>query len=199
MLKKIWLLSLILLLGLSLTACTESPSPTVDNEEQTPIVDEVEKTEAQDGKTSINIGYDDIKLSPIEAYGIYIEKYPNAKVTQVQLDKDLGSYVYKIEGIDNNKEYEISLNPVTGKIIKEDTDREVDNDDNGEITKSHVEKIENLVNMALKDSGEASKVDEWSLEFDDGRIILEVEIDKKGLDDDEYKYDVETETLIEKD
>lgn len=198
MLKKIWFLSLILLLGLSLTACTESPSPTVDNEEQTPIVDEVEKTEAQDGKTSINIGYDDIKLSPIEAYEIYIEKYPNAKVTQVQLDKDLGSYVYKIEGIDNNKEYEISLNPVTGKIIKEDTDMEVDNDDNGEITKSHVEKIENLVNMALKDSGEASKVDEWSLEFDDGRIILEVEIDKKGLDD-EYKYDVETETLIEKD
>lgn len=194
MFRKTWFLSLVLILAFSLTACDNTPAEVEEEKDQTEVNETVEE------ETTASVGYEDIKISPLEAYEIYMEKYPDAKITQIQLDKDFGSYVYKVEGLDTDTEYELILNPVNGEITKENSEKEYDNDyDEGEITKAHLEKIDELVNSALKDAGEGAVIEEWTLESDDGRVILEIEIDKKGIDDVEYKYDVETGELVEKD
>lgn len=76
-------------------------------------------------------------------------------------------------------------------------DKEIDF--SGEITKEHVAKIDSFVDQALADAGADAKLDEWTLKFDDGIVKIEIEIDMPDLSDLEYKYDVNTGALLEKD
>ena len=135
----------------------------------------------------------------MEAYDLYSESYPDMQVTEIELDKYFGSYVYKIKGYKENEEIKIKLNPVNGDIIDTDTEIEMDSDKDGEITKVDVEKIQSLVDKSLVDAGTGSMVDEWTLQWDDGVLEFEIEIDLVDSKDIEYTYNVLTGELIEKD
>lgn len=203
--KKKWLIPLIIVLIVAFTACTAGNGNNADKEDPPPVVDETPDKDTsgdqEPGTDSTNkdnnaVAYEDIKLTPLDAFDSYMEKYPNTKVKKVELDQDFGSYVYKVEGFDGEKEYELDIHPITGEIIKEDTDMEKDND--GEITKAHVEKVQKIVEGALKEAGEGAKLDQWTLEMEKGKVQVEVEIDKEGFDDVENTYDIEG-NLLEKD
>ncbi len=46
-------------------------------------------------------------------------KYPKAKLTQLELDREKGRYVYDMEFVDTNrKEYDVKVDVQTGKIIR---------------------------------------------------------------------------------
>lgn len=47
------------------------------------------------------------------------KKYPEAKITSLQLDTDFGRYFYEIEGVDQQKEYQVEVNAETGEFTKE--------------------------------------------------------------------------------
>jgi len=72
-------------------------------------------------------------------------------------------------------------------------------DDTGEITVENVDKILELMDKALKDAGNNYKVDEWKLKFENGQSIFEIEVVDVNDHDIEYKYNVNTMELIEKD
>ncbi len=72
-------------------------------------------------------------------------------------------------------------------------------DDTGEITVENVDKILELMDKALKDAGNNYKVDEWELKFENGQSIFEIEVVDVNDHDIEYKYNVNTMELIEKD
>lgn len=206
--RKIFLPLSMLILVLSLTACATddsdpqpatSDTPPVEDQEQardeTDTVDEAPVDPNMDEDISAN-EYMNVKVRPEEAFDIFMERYQNAKVEKIQLDKDDGIFIYEIEGFEGNKEYEVKINSMDGEIIKEDVETDEDMDDI-EITRAQVEKVMDIVDKALKDAGEGSKLDEWTLEMDDGIAELEIEIDKKDTDDEERTYNVETGELIE--
>lgn len=207
--KKLLLPIMILVIVLSLVACTsDDPDPSMDT---TPVEDEDQGTddnstedESTEETPEEDIEVDDvstdeyanIKVKPEEAFDTFMEKYPNSKVKKVQLDKDMGSFIYKVEGFEGNMEYEIKIDPIEGIITKEDTESDDDMDDMP-ITRANVEKVQAIVDKAMAEAGEGAKLEEWTVEEDDGRVELEIEIDRKGFDDQERVYDVETGELIE--
>lgn len=212
--KKKWLLPLFLILMLTLAACGTDPDPDTPADDEgvedtpmdpTPDVDEDaddNQNTDDDSNQDANAGeikYEDIKLTPEDAFDKFMEAHPDSKVTEIDLDKNLTNYQYKVEGYDNDNNYEVKINPVNGDIISDDKELiDLDDDDKGEITKDDVGKIKIFVDKAMTEAGYSSSVNEWSLDIDDGKKIFDIEI-KKDNNDVEYTYDLESEELIEKD
>ena len=208
MFKKKILLPFMIVLALTLTACTtdtvepDNVKPDTEPVEEKKVEEEKEETTdevpVKDTKEEDIVAgeYGDVKIKPEEAFDTYMEKYPDTKVKKVKIDKEMGQYVYKIEGFDRDKEYEVKIDTIDGTITKDYVENDDDMDDI-EITRVDVEKVMTLVDQALTEVGEDAVLEEWTIEVDDGIIELEVEIDKKGLGDLEYRYNVETGKLIE--
>lgn len=138
--------------------------------------------------------YIDVKLKPEDAYDIFKNKYPNAKVKELGLDKEDNSYVYEVEGIEKNKEYEIKINPSNGKIIK--SKEEYTNDKlSDEIKKKDLANIPGLLKKAVEDVKTGYQLKDWNIELDDGIVEFEIEFISKGKEI-EYKYNLRTGKLI---
>lgn len=205
MIKKRWII--VLVLAITLSACTGN-SPNNNSNDQISNEDSANTDTNQDTNpdsdinntgTITNVVYEDIKLTPGEVFNIYVKKYPTVKVNKLALDFDLGSYVYEVEGYDDTNKYELKIEPVDGKILKEEQKQRDDNDTEGEITIENVNKIQELMDKALKDAGNSYKVDEWELKFENGQSIFEIEVVDVNDHDIEYKYNINTMELIEKD
>lgn len=221
MLKKKWLLPLILVLVLTLTACTtddENVDPDLDSD-TAPVEDEATEDDEVDEDTGVteedavdedteateDLAVDDtdtaheysqIRINPVEAYDRYIEKYPGTTVKELKLNKDDNKYVYEFEGFDSEKKYELDIDPINGEILKEDADENLLNQDQPRIiVDEDIDKIESIIDSAISDAGENAVLEEWKLEADDGNMILEIEFEN----DIEYKYNVDTGELVEKD
>ena len=202
--KKIFLPIIILVLVVSLAACTSDndetglDTPAVDNQDEIQdveddiIVDDVEDTDI------VANSYEDLVVLPEEAFDIFIEKYPSVKVDKIKLDRDMGIYYYKIEGFLDNSEYEVKIDPIDGSIIKEKIENDDDMDE-VEISRDNIAKIKALVDKALHETSEDAVLDEWTVEMDDGILELKLEIERKGLDEIERTYNLETGELIELD
>lgn len=191
MLKK-WLISLVVVLAFALSACTPTSPNTDSNQNNT----------NQNRNTNINITsatYEDIKVVPREVFNTFTEKYPNTKVKKLELDSENGSYIYEIEGYDATKNYELKINPMDGNILREKQDTKNSNDNKDEITIEDVNKIQDLIDETLKDAGNDYTIDEWNLKSNNGQIIFEIEVVNDNYHDIEYKYNVNSGELIEKD
>ena len=157
------------------------------------------QTDSSNTGTTTNVGYKDIKLTPEEAYDIYAKKYPNTKIYKLALDLQGGSYEYEVEGYDDTNKYELKIEPVDGKILKEEQEKRDSNDKKGEITLENVNKIQELIDKALKDAGNSYKVDQWELKSENDQSVFEIEVVDSNDNDIEYKYNIKTMELIEKD
>jgi len=110
----------------------------------------------------------------------------NVNIEEVEFDEDHGEYYYEIDGWEGNKEYELDIHANTGEIRKESTDDNEDPDDD-------ILEIENYITpeeamQAAVDVSTTDFVEEWTLEFEDGRPVYD--IDLQGADDVEV--DAET-------
>lgn len=174
------LLSLFLVFILTLTACGDGDlnGDDVDNNDE--------------------VSYEDIELTPEDVYDKFMESHSDSKIREISLDKNMTEYQYVVEGYDDENDYEVRINPVSGDIISDDTEIIDLDDEQGEITKDQLSKIESLVKKALDESKEGSRVNEWSLEYDNNILAFDIEVIEDN-NEVEYTYDLETENLIEKD
>lgn len=139
----------------------------------------------------------DLKVTPTDAYDQYIKEFPDTKVKKVHLDQNNGSYVYEVKGFDDIKEYKMKINPMNGEVIESKS--ELDADVNKEIPKEPLNNVLTIVDEALQDAGQDATLDEWEVDYDNGDLVLEVEIDLANGEDVDYKYNLETEEWIKKD
>lgn len=115
-----------------------------------------------------------IKISQSKAVKTFKKKFGNKKIKEIDLKKQNGKYVYVIEGFSNTKEYSITINAKTGKVIRSHSEK--DNDGRGKsglnlkktISRSTAEKI------AKKHVKGTAK--EWTLEKDDGLSVWDIKI-----------------------
>ncbi|RBP61054.1 hypothetical protein DES36_11553 [Alkalibaculum bacchi] len=203
MIKKRWIIFIVLVLAITLPACTGN-SPNNNSNDEISKEDSTNTYTNPDSDinntgTITNVVYEDIKLTPGEVFNIYVKKYPNVKVNKLALDFDRGLYIYEVEGYDDTNKYKLKIEPVDGEILKEEQKQRDDNDTEDEITIENVNKIQELMDKALKDAGNGYKVGEWELKFENGQSIFEIEVVDDNDHDIEYKYNINTMELIEKD
>jgi len=169
----------------------------------TPVTQNTDKNKGNTNQNtninSTNATYEVIKVVPEEVFNTFSEKYPNAKIRELALDFENGSYIYEVEGYDAKKKYNIKINPIDGKILQEEQDTQNSNDKKEEITLEDVNKIQDLIDRTLKDVGNDYKIEEWALKSNNGQIIFEIEVVNDNYHEIEYKYDVNNDELIEKD
>lgn len=140
--------------------------------------------------------YDNVKLTPTEALNIYLEKYPDAFIKEVELELKSGVFVYEVEGYTDNEKNELYIDSVNGNILEMKTQFFRGRYDR--ITPEATDQIEGLVEKALADAGTGSELYEYELEVEDLRLELEVKITAADGQYLNYKYDLGTGDLIRK-
>lgn len=192
--KKI--IPVILGLAVVLTACGNKND---ENNNNMNLNDKIENAVVSENIQGEKINFEDIKITPEDTAKIFREKLPEVKLKDISLDNEKGSYLYKVSGQTEEAEYEIIIDPVTGEVLKEFSEKDREFVDGFEILNEDLVKINPLVEKALEDAGEGYSLYEWDIEVDDGRKELNIELKDTSGKDLEYKYDVETEKLLDKD
>lgn len=122
---------------------------------------------------------------------ITLAKIPDATITDINLDTDFGRYIYEVEAFKDGYEYELTLDAKTGKGIslfkdledwyeKELSSKEV-------VSTNSTLSLEKAKNIALGKVPGAHIV-EIEQDYDDGRLVYEVELKKDKL---EYKIEID--------
>lgn len=178
------------------TTTTEENKDVTDDKNAVEENNDMKTTDTTQSRTEDLAQYKEIKLTAAEAYNMFLEKRPDSKVEKISLDYDNKVYYYKVEGYNDKNEYEIKFDAVTGDVAKEET--ETNENETKVITLDQISKIDDLVTNAMQDAGDDFESLEWELEIDNGKPILEIEIERND-NDLEYVYDIDTGSLLEKD
>lgn len=140
--------------------------------------------------------YERVKITPSEALDIYLGKYPDTIVKEVELELKSGKFIYEVEGYDEEQEYELKIDSENGEILEVEIEFYKGNQDR--ITKDATDKIEPLVEKALNDAGEGTALYEYELDIENRRLVLEVKMTLANGQFANHKYDLDTGDLIRK-
>ena len=107
------------------------------------------------------VRYEDIRLSPGDALDVSYEKYPQAKIKEIELELQAGSYVYEVEGYTDVKEFKIYIDSVSGNITQ--SKEKILKEKDIEITKETTPNINEIVNKVLQEAGENGQLRECKI------------------------------------
>lgn len=202
--RKILITTLGLGLALTLSACgqknekAEPANPEVKVEENVNKNTNKNMTDAQTKEeTAVNKGAV-ANLDRGIAFDGFKKLHPDAKVESFQLDVENGNAYYKVDGYDAKNEYEVTVNAMTGDIVKDESEAENTSAKTADIQLEMVESVDKFMELALKDAGQGFEAGEYEVEFDNGVYVVNVEV-VNGNKDITYKYELETGKLLEKD
>ena len=197
--KKILMTTLGLGLALTLTACgPKNEKADAPNAKNNAAVEASANKNASKNKadaqtkeeTAINKGAV-ANLDRGIAFDGFKKIHPDAKVESFQLEVEDGKAYYKVEGYDAKNEYEITVDAVTGEIVKNESKAEKTSDKTADIQLAMLESIDKFMEEALKDAGQGYEAGEYEVELDNGKYVVNVEV-VKGKKDITYKYDLES-------
>lgn len=131
------------------------------------------------------------KVSANDAIKVYQKTYPDTSVTSLELEKSLRGPVYKVEGIDDQKEYQVNINAKNKKILQ-NSQEELDEDDQNESDrKADTLDLSNLISVKkaariAEKKVKGGKSTEFSLDKDLGTTYWDVTV-KKGSQEKNIK------------
>ncbi|EGO2580712.1 PepSY domain-containing protein [Enterococcus faecalis] len=128
------------------------------------------------------------------------KKYPEAKITSLQLDTDFGRYFYEIEGVDQQKEYQVEVNAETGEFTKEKVETLDVDEQNGVKMQEEALDLTKIISreQATTLAEKAAKVGQatdWKLEKELGITYWEVKV-KEGQQKIEVKIDAHSGKIL---
>lgn len=205
--KKILFLCLTLLLSITLAACGTSDDSNTENN----ATDDSDTTENADDNnadtntddantndenndTSENDAVDltNASLSVEDAINAFQEKFPDTRVSSIQLDEERGELVYDIDGFDDSSEYSAEINQ-SGEIIAEEQEQQ-DADDRYEELKldDYITAEEALSTASEAPETEGITARSWSLEFENGSPEYEINFEDMGSQEVDVYIDAES-------
>ena len=128
------------------------------------------------------------------------KKYPEAKITSLQLDTDFGLYFYEIEGVDQQKEYQVEVNAETGEFTKEKVETLDADEQNGVKMQEEALDLTNIISreqattLAEKEA-KVGQATDWKLEKELGITYWEVKV-KEGQQKIEVKIDAHSGKIL---
>ncbi|WP_282925110.1 PepSY domain-containing protein [Peptoniphilus genitalis] len=204
--KKILMTTLGLGLALTLTACgpknekTDTPNAK-NNATVEANANKNASKKAADAQTKEETAINKGAVANLDrgiAFDGFKKLHAGAKVESFQLEVENGKAYYKVNGYDAEKEYEVTVDAVTGDIVKDEFEAENTSAKTADIQLEMIEAVDKYMDEALKDAGQGFEAGEYEVEFEDGKYVVTVEV-VNGTKDISYTYDYETGKLIEKD
>lgn len=186
---------LVLVFALGFAGCQKANTTTPTD---TNTKNETQVTDTTDEKATDQKVADNISLA--DALKVFTDKYPDASIEDISFDVDNNVAKYEIEAFDESNEYEMEISAKDGSIIKDKSEK--DNTANKKaIDTSLISKVDDFVADSLKDAGSDYYLDSYSMDYEETGAYtqLEVEVVNSNGKDIEYKYNLETGELVEKD
>ena len=204
--KKILMTTLGLGLALTLTACgpknEKADTPNAKNNAAVEAnANKNANKKAADAQTKEETAINKGAVANLDrgiAFDGFKKLHADAKVESFQLEVENGKAYYKVSGYDAEKEYEVTVDAVTGDIVKDEFEAENTSAKTADIQLEMIEAVDKYMDEALKDAGQGFEAGEYEVEFEDGKYVVTVEV-VNGTKDISYTYDYETGKLIEKD
>ncbi|KXA31675.1 hypothetical protein HMPREF3229_00204 [Peptoniphilus harei] len=204
--KKILMTTLGLGLALTLTACgpknEKADNPNAKNNAAVEAnANKNANKKAADAQTKEETAINKGAVANLDrgiAFDGFKKLHASAKVESFQLEVENGKAYYKVSGYDAEKEYEVTVDAVTGDIVKDEFEAENTSAKTADIQLEMIEAVDKYMDEALKDAGQGFEAGEYEVEFEDGKYVVTVEV-VNGTKDISYTYDYETGKLIEKD
>lgn len=175
-------------LGISVVACNNNDSTSKTKQSS---VKKTVKYKASNTKNTARRSK--IKLSQTEAINKFDKKYSDKKLKEIDLKLDGNKYFYEITGFDKDKEYEMTINAISGKEVKSssekldlderlqkglDLDKVISRDQASEIAEKEVKN---------------STAKEWTLKMDQDKVIWDVTVESGSS-----KHEVEIDAISKK-
>ncbi|MDT2758203.1 PepSY domain-containing protein [Enterococcus xiangfangensis] len=193
--KKIIVLGLSAALLAVLASCGSNPE--YSSSSSSSSAQETSQTKASDTTDT------DFKVSVDDAIEAYQEAYPDSEITSIDLETSLGKYLYKIEGVDDDKEYELRVDANT-KAVSKEREENLDTEDQAGVKRTEDKldlqdllSIKQVSDIAEEHVGDGKATD-WSLDKEDGTTYWEVKV-TNGNEETEVKIDAKTGEVLETD
>ncbi|MBC1806570.1 PepSY domain-containing protein [Listeria sp. FSL L7-0993] len=190
MYKKLATVGVAVLLVGALSACgsNDDKDTSSNSSSQETTTSKSDNNESLQNK-SFDMSYED-------AINAFKEKHGDAEISSVELEKNLGKYVYKVDGISNDNEYEIKFNAETKEQLSDETDK-LGREDAGGVEKEN-EKIsldgiktpKEAMDKAVTE--QAGDVTSWKIERELDTTYYEVTVKQ---DNKKYEIKLNAKTL----
>lgn len=202
--KKILITTLGLGLVLTLSACGQKNEKAEPTNPEVKVEENVNKNASKnmdDAQTKEETAVNKGAVANLDrgiAFDGFKKLHPDAKVESFQLEVENGNAYYKVDGYDAKNEYEVTVNAMTGDIVKDESEAENTSAKTADIQLEMIESVDKFMELALKDAGQGFEAGEYEVELDNGMYVVNVEV-VNGNKDITYKYEFETGKLLEKD
>lgn len=191
-------------LALFLVAGCTSKTPTAvssTNEQKETVISTTETSSSvQQEATTTSEKTSAVAVSLEKVTTAFEKKYPEAKITSLQLDTDFGRYFYEIEGVHQQKEYQVEVNAETGEFTKEKVETLDADEQNGVKMQEEALDLTNIISreqattLAEKEAKVGQAAD-WKLEKELGITYWEVKV-KEGQQKIEVKIDAHSGKIL---
>ena len=191
-------------LALFLVAGCTSKTPTdvsSTNEQKETVISTTETSSSvQQEATTTSEKTSAVAVSLEKVTTAFEKKYPEAKITSLQLDTDFGRYFYEIEGVDKQKEYQVEVNAETGEFTKEKVETLDADEQNGVKMQEEALDLTNIISreqattLAEKEA-KVGQATDWKLEKELGITYWEVKV-KEGQQKIEVKIDAHSGKIL---
>ena len=191
-------------LALFLVAGCTSKTPTdvssTNEQKETVISTSETSSSVQQEATTTSEKTSAVAVSLEKVTTAFEKKYPEAKITSLQLDTDFGRYFYEIEGVDQQKEYQVEVNAETGEFTKEKVETLDADEQNGVKMQEEVLDLTNIISreqattLAEKEA-KVGQATDWKLEKELGITYWEVKV-KEGQQKIEVKIDAHSGKIL---
>lgn len=181
--KKIAMMGLSMMILGSLAACstgnTTKKTDTQTKETET-VVSDSKATESTDKKVDL-----ESMMSVETVIEAFQKAHEGVDITDIELEESRGSYVFKVDGVDDDNDYEMTFDAST-KEVMQDKSKKLDRDEQGGVKRnedkvdvSNLMSLQEVTDIAEKESGITSAIS-WKLEQDLGTTYWEITL-KEGL------------------
>lgn len=191
-------------LALFLVAGCTSKTPTAvsstNEQKETAISTSETSSSVQQEATTTSEKTSAVAVSLEKVTTAFEKKYPEAKITSLQLDTDFGRYFYEIEGVDQQKEYQVEVNAETGEFTKEKVETLDADEQNGVKMQEEALDLTNIISreqattLAEKEA-KVGQATDWKLEKELGITYWEVKV-KEGQQKIEVKIDAHSGEIL---
>ena len=191
-------------LALFLVAGCTSKTPTAvssTNEQKETVISTTETSSSvQQEATTTSEKTSAVAVSLEKVTTAFEKKYPEAKITSLQLDTDFGRYFYEIEGVDQQKEYQVEVNAETGEFTKEKVETLDADEQNGVKMQEEALDLTNIISreqattLAEKEA-KVGQATDWKLDKELGITYWEVKV-KEGQQKIEVKIDAHSGKIL---
>ncbi|EFM75771.1 peptidase propeptide and YPEB domain protein [Enterococcus faecalis TX2134] len=191
-------------LALFLVAGCTSKTPTAvssTNEQKETVISTIETSSSvQQEATTTSEKTSAVAVSLEKVTTAFEKKYPEAKITSLQLDTDFGRYFYEIEGVDQQKEYQVEVNAETGEFTKEKVETLDADEQNGVKMQEEALDLTNIISreqatILAEKEAKVGQATDWKLEKELGITYWEVKV-KEGQQKIEVKIDAHSGKIL---